>query len=203
METPGASAIPALLHGESYPVHMQQDSSDPTGVSGEEGSPGLVRARERKSNAALRLKDMGASWQEIADVLGYPTARAACVAVEKALERELQTSESQARMRQMASRRLDSLLRSVSTKAHNPNHPEHLAAVSRAADIVGRWIKLHGLDAPTEVVIHSPSQTELEAWVGRVLQQEVPALEEGNIFDAEWHDDEDPEIEVDDLDQTA
>jgi hypothetical protein len=164
---------------------MQQDSSDPTGVSGNENSAGVVRARERKANAAVQLRIAGASWTQIADILGYPTARAAFVAFEKAMERELHTEQSQNRLRDLAGRRLDSLLRSVWGKASNAEHPEHLAAVGRARDIVDRQIKLYGLDAPAEVVIHSPSQAELDQWVARVVQTEVPALEEANIFDAE------------------
>lgn len=171
---------------------MQQDSSDPTGVSGPEQG-GIVRARERKANAALQLKTAGASWYEIAETLGYPTARAALVAVEKALERELSSDESRSQMRDMAGRRLERLLRSSWSKATDPKHPEHLQAIARSRDIIDRHIKLYGLDAPSEVVVHSPSMTELEGWVARVVQADAPVLEEGNIFDIEYEEDSDVE----------
>jgi hypothetical protein len=162
---------------------MQQDSNDPT--------KGVVRARERKATAALQLRTAGASWEEIADTLGYPTARSALLAVEKALEKELRTDESRAQMRDMAGRRLERLLRSAWGKATNPRHPEHLQAMARSRDIIDRHIKLYGLDAPAEVVIHSPSMTELEEWVARVVQADAPALEEANIFDVEFEEDDD------------
>jgi hypothetical protein len=165
---------------------MQQDSNHPTGVSGEDKTPGVIRARERKANAALQLKLAGASWFEIADIVGYPTERAALVAVEGALERELRDDDmSKAKMRDIAGRRLERLLRSAWGKAVDPKHPEHLAAIGKAKEVVDRHAKLYGLDAPTEVVVHSPSQSELDAWVARIVNSDVPALEEGNIFDAE------------------
>ncbi|HEY5419145.1 MAG TPA: hypothetical protein VIL10_00285, partial [Marmoricola sp.] len=61
-----------------------QDSSDPTGVvdTSGHGSKEITRARQRKSNAALSLAMAGANWKDIARTCGYPTPRAAKVAVE-------------------------------------------------------------------------------------------------------------------------
>jgi hypothetical protein len=44
---------------------------------------------------------------------------------------------------------------------------------------------LFGYIAPQEHIVHTPADTELEAWVTRVVQHDVPALEEGDIFDVE------------------
>lgn len=175
---------------------MQQDSEHPEGVSGEDRTPGVIRARERKANAAVQLRIAGASWDEIAEALGYPTARQALVATEKALERELQTEGSQKHMRALAGRRLERLLRSTWPKATNPEHPEHLQAIAKARDVIDRHAKLFGYDAPAEIIVHNPTAAELESWVARVVQAEVPALQEANIFDAEVIDEyeEDPDV---------
>lgn len=171
---------------------MQQDSTDPTGVRDDspKGGSEVARARDRKANAALELRKAGASWDEIAEVLGFPTARTALVAVEKALENGLRTKESQEFMRNLAGQRLDRLLRSVWKKAIEPENPEHLVAVTKARELIAQHAKLHGLDAPTEMVVHSPSAPELERWVASVVQAGAPQLEEADIFDAEVVEDE-------------
>lgn len=171
---------------------MRQDSSHPTGVAPDEGDKNndqtLIRARDRKANAALQMRLAGATWEEIAEAIGYPTARAALVATERALEKELQTEESQKAMRGIAGKRLERLLRGVWTKAINPDNPEHLAAVTKARELIGQHSKLYGLDAPTEHVVHSPSQQELEAWVSEVVVLQRPQLEEGDIFDIDYEE---------------
>lgn len=150
----------------------------------------MARARDRKANAAVQLRIAGASWDEVAQVIGYPSARTALVAVERALEKELHTEENQKQMRRLAGQRLERLLRGVWTKAINEKHPEHLLAVDKARQIIDRHAKLYGLDAPTEFVVSSPTASELEKWVSTVINETRPALEEGDIFDAEIIDDE-------------
>lgn len=173
----------------------EQDPTDPTGIRDDSPQGGSVpaRARDRKANAALQMRIAGASWDEIAEVVGFPTGRAALVATERALEKELKTEESQKHMRSMAGKRLERLLRGVWTKAIDPNNPEHLQAVDRARLLIDRHAKLYGLDAPTEFVVTNPSQTELESWVGKVLRESNADLTEPDIFDVEWTEgDDDP-----------
>jgi hypothetical protein len=169
-----------------------QDSTDATGVALVSGRPGkeLTRARTRKADAALALKYAGADWPDIARTLGYPTARAAMVAVELALEARLDDYDRE-RLRQIVSGRLDTLLRSVWPKATSPTDPEHLLAVAKARDLVDRHIRLWGLDAPTEVVVSSPTQEQLDAWVARVVSTQTPEVEEYDIINAEVTEDDD------------
>lgn len=170
-----------------------QDSSDQTGVvavSGRTSSKELTRARERKADSALALKLAGSDWATIAATVGYPTPRAALVAVEKALERRLDTFDRE-QLRQVASNRLESLLRSTWVKAHDPDHPDHLAAVKESRGTVDRWIKLLGLDAPTEVVITSPTQEQIDQWVARVVSNQLPSVQEYDIVEADILEDDD------------
>lgn len=162
---------------------ISQDSNDPTGVSGGQGRS-LARARERKANAALSLALAGAEWTQIAMSCGYPTPRAARVAVERALEKQLENDpDAKARMRLLASKRLERLLMSVWTKANDPEHPEHLLANTKARELVASWTKLHGLDAPAEVVVHSPTNEMIEAWVAKIVTHELPPVQDDDIID--------------------
>lgn len=173
---------------------MAQDSSDPTGVATTyDKDPSTIRARDRKANAAIQLKESGASWDQIAEVLGYPTARAALVATERALEKELR-SESKEFLVKMADKRLERLLSAVWKKAIDPTSPEQMVAVTKAREIIGDHRKLYGLDKPTEVAVYSPSQAEIEAWVAEHITTDA-ALEEDDIFDVDFTE-EPPAIEA-------
>lgn len=171
---------------------MEQNSEDPTGVSSPRPGTELNRARSRKANSAIQLRLSGATWAEIAEALGYPTARAALVATEKALEKQLTENGDRERMRNLAGQRLERLLRGVWSKAINPEDPEHLLASTKAREIIGQHAKLFGLDAPTEIVVHSPTAVELERWVAQVVTVGQPQVEEFDIFDADVIDDDDP-----------
>jgi hypothetical protein len=169
---------------------MQQDSTDPTGISAPARghlSPGsnAGRARMRKANAALQMRYAGATWPEIAQALGYPTPRTAMVATEKALERELANADDREKMRKLAGARLERLIRAVWPKAIDPNHPDQMIAVSKAREVLADHRKLFGLDAPTEVVVHNPSQAELEAWVAKVVAFQIPEVVEYDIIGEE------------------
>ena len=169
----------------------RQDSSHPTGVvdlradirGGDKGK--VARERNRKADAALSLSLSGANWSEIAQSLGYPTPRQAKLAVEKALVRQLGTEDDKVKMRSMAGARLDRLLRGVWAKAIDPSNPEQMVAQSRARELIADHNKLFGLNAPTEMVVHTPTQSELEDWVLRMTATMVPLVEEDDIFDAE------------------
>ena len=168
---------------------MQQDSTDPTGIAAPKRnheSPGNVagRARARKANAALQMAYASATWNEIATALGYPTPRAAQVAVERALEKQLDDADRD-KMRRMAGARLERLIRAVWAKAIDPESPDQMIAVAKAREVIADHRKLFGLDAPTEVIVHNPSESELAAWVARVVAVQIPPVEEYDIIAGE------------------
>jgi len=173
-------------------MSTRQDSSDPTGVADSRPRGGgrhvaldATAARNRKADAALSLKMSGASWTEVAMTLGFPTPRAAMLATEKALVRRLDTEDDKAKMRGMSGARLERLLRGIWGRAISPDDPEQMTAVSRSRELIADYNKLYGLNAPAEVVVHSPTQSELEDWVLRMTATMVPAVEEPDIFEAE------------------
>jgi hypothetical protein len=176
-----------------------QDPTHPQGVSelpGRKGTGSSVSAaRRRKAEAAVQLRIAGATWSEIATTLGFPTPRAALVSVERTLAKQLQTTDRD-KLRMLAGDRLDRLLRSVWPKAIDGESPEHLMAVGKAREIIDRHAKLFGLDAPTEIVVHSPTQSELEDWVARVTMTLAPQVADVDIFEGEVIEDEHEAIEA-------
>lgn len=169
-----------------------QDPADPTGISVLEGTDGTsaIRPRERKANVALEMRLAGYQWDEVADVVGYPDARAAQVAFETALEKQLQSDpQMRSKMREYTGRRLERLLRAVWSKAIDPENPEQMVAHQRALSVIDRHAKLFGLDAPTEVVVHTPTADELQNWVADVIIAKKDLAPEADIFgeDAPQH----------------
>ena len=71
---------------------------------------------------------------------------------------------------------MERLLRSVYKKATDPDHPEHLAAVRTSVAIIDRWARIYGIDAPTEVVVYSPTAGEIEQWLKVVSAQSTSGL---------------------------
>jgi hypothetical protein len=124
----------------------------------------------RTGAAALALRLAGAGYDEVADALGLPSAVIAREHVEVALEaRAWDDVKGRDRLRTEQSARIERLLRSVWGKATNPDHVEHLPAVKVARELIDRLIRLYGLDAPTEVVVHNPTAAEIDAWVATVI----------------------------------
>lgn len=132
---------------------------------------------------ALRLA--GATFPEIAETLGIANAAEAQTLYFRDLGQRV-SDEDRRHSRMEAKARLERLLRSTWRKATTERDPEHLAAVRVAQGIVDRLIKLEGLDAPTEVVVHAPTVAEIDAWVARVVAAQPDNLpDEPDIVDAD------------------
>ena len=147
-------------------------------------------AGTRPGKAAVALRLAGATYSEVSEVLGFADANQARAAVELELGRTADEPKGKATLREEASARLERLLRGVWQKAINPNDPEHLPSVRTAMSHIDRHIRLHGLDAPTEVLVHNPTTAEIEAWVAKMLskQQEIIDVEEVDILALESSD---------------
>lgn len=144
-----------------------------------------VPDRKTRVEAAIGMRVAGANYSEIAEVLEYSSVEQARSAVERGLAATA-TPEDRERMREIASRRLERLLRGLWKKATDETHPEQLSATRTALALVDRHIRLWGLDAPGEMVVYSPSAGEMEAWVASMvsrLRSQLP--EEVDIIDGE------------------
>lgn len=132
---------------------------------------GAFRAyRQGMSAVALRLA--GASYVEVAEALALAGIADARELIESTLANSV-SSQDREHLRREEAARLDRLQRGVWTKAIDTNHPEHLAAVKVTLQISESRRRLLGLDAPTEISVHSPTQDEIERWVSTVSAQAV------------------------------
>jgi hypothetical protein len=141
---------------------------------------------ETKAQAALTLKLYGASWTDIAKTLGYSSAYRARMAVERVLANAADSPEDRDKMRVLANKRIERLLASVMGKATNPNDPQHLAYNARALALIDRGIKLHGVDAPTQIQFSATDQ-DIAAYVQELMplaRQDMEAIE-ADIIDAD------------------
>jgi len=139
---------------------------------------------ERRQQAAVALRLAGASYDEIAQHLGYADAGMAAAAVERDLRDHL-SEEGRDEVRMTDGRRIERLLRSVWAKANDPTHVEHLPAVRTALALIDRHARLYGLDAPQEVIVYNPAASEIEAWVSQMTLNlsSVDGIIEQDIID--------------------
>lgn len=163
---------------------VRQDDTHPTGVAPDPSDPYVITAVERKEDAALGLLlgNPRMSWGQIAAALGYPTPRAAKAAFERAWARRVKDDKATKEwLRQMASHQMDALVSSVMVKALDQTHPEHLAAVGRAREVIQDQVRLFGLNAPAEVAVAiTPTTEELANWVAMMKGSEE--IIESDIF---------------------
>lgn len=131
--------------------------------------------------AALGLRLAGASFGEVAQVLGFADAEAARRSVERELGRQVVPGDGLEGLRAEEAARLERLLRSVWPKAMDGDSGEHLPAVKVALQLIDRHARLLGLDVPQEVVVHNPSQAEIDAWVAEVVKPAVLGVVEGEV----------------------
>lgn len=145
-------------------------------------SGGAQNRATRRAEAAVALRVAGASYEDIAQTLGYRSAATVAVQVEKALARTINPINRD-QQRDLAGRRLERLIRSAWPKAINPESPEHLPAVRTVKDLIDRHSRLYGLDAPAEIVVHTPTTAEIEQWVASVLTTAVADVVEADVVD--------------------
>lgn len=141
--------------------------------------------RKGRQEAALGLRIAGATYTEIASTLEYASASHARAAVESALASTVGDDDRE-RMRFIASRRLERLLRALWPKATDENSEEQIPASRTALALIDRHIKLNGLDAPSEHIIYNPGSREIDEWVREMTSHLMDATpEERDIIEGE------------------
>jgi hypothetical protein len=144
------------------------------------GKDGVAR---RTGQAATALRLAGASYAEVAEALGLADAVEARNIVERDLATRSDDEVGRTALRAEEEARILRLLRGVWAKATTPSDPEHLVAARIALAMVDRHARLMGLDMPTEVIVYTPTTSEIDAWVA-----EVVALQHTDILDVEEAD---------------
>lgn len=152
----------------------------------EDLTPYVPRQPKARAEAAVAMKIAGATYTDISKVIGYSSATIARQAVERSLAATV-GDEDRAQIRLLESKRLERLLRSVWGRATNNADPEHLSYVRAALALIDRHARLHGVDAPAQMVVYSPAQSEIEAWVAGMSRQVVSGLPlEADIIGGEY-----------------
>lgn len=140
-----------------------------------------------KAAAAVMLRIAGADFTTIAEELNYANASAARNAYEQALASAASDPKDIEHQRLLTHMRLERLLLSVWEKANDANNPDQVAYVRSALSIIDRHARLLGLDAPQQMVIHTPDARSVTQWVEYMVSQVTGGeiLAESDIIDAE------------------
>lgn len=140
-----------------------------------------------RAAAAVQMAVDGAAYSDIAKVLDYETPAAAKKAVWGTIGDIAPDPAAVEQRREMMGRALGKLLSSCMRRATNPKDPDHTNYVRTTLAILDRQARLYGLDAPTTVQIHTPTQREIDAYVDHVRHLRLVAAGdlEADILDAE------------------
>lgn len=129
----------------------------------------------RQGMAALALRLAGASYPEITEALGLGTVADAYEMVESTLAAQV-TDHDRDHLRAEEAARLDRLQRAIWPRATTDNHPDQIPAINTILKISESRRRLLGLDAPTEISVHTPTMDEIERWVAGVSANSIAHL---------------------------
>jgi hypothetical protein len=122
----------------------------------------------RRAERAWRLRCVGRTWQEVADAEGFHSRRAAQLAVQRHLAREIPESPEQARCAASDGLRITrSILFASLAQAKKDGDTQAVVAVARAiTDNIDRQAKLLGLHVPVaqqvDVRVHQSASAILD-----------------------------------------
>jgi hypothetical protein len=136
----------------------------------ERATPAKIAAAERQRKA-LELRMAGATFQAIADALGYANRSSATDAVTRAL-RDTVPKELTDELRQIENARLDRLYGPMYARALAGDH----LAVDRCLRIMARRAALNGLDAPVRVRQAVITEEDIDRAIAR-MDRESEAME--------------------------
>jgi hypothetical protein len=140
-----------------------------------------------RAAAAVQMAIDGAAYSDIAKVLDYETPAAAKKAVWGTIGDITPDPKQVAEKRELMGRALGKLLSSCMRRATNPHDPDHTNYVRTTLAILDRQARLFGLDAPTAIEIHTPTQREINEYVEHVRHLRLVAAGdlEADILDGE------------------
>lgn len=125
-------------------------------------NPKVTIDRADKQRRALELRKAGATYSQIAQVLGYTERGGAYKAVMQALRDTVQEPADE--VRHLETERLDALLRAMWPQAMEGKG----WAVDRCLAVMDRRARLLGLDAPTRTAITVVTEDVIEAEIRRL-----------------------------------
>lgn len=143
--------------------------------------------------AAAGLRMAGLDYSEIAEVLDLcrtPKAlqtqsdittaadRARSLTAEGLATLTREDDRSRDHLRDLTSARIDALIAPLWGIATDPDHASFLAASKLVGEHIDRHVKLNGLNAPAEHIIHTPGAERIVA-----LVRELSPMEDADVFE--------------------
>jgi hypothetical protein len=132
------------------PLPVVKDTRKGRGRGSSKTSPKAIEEALRRARA-LELRRFGASYQDIADQLGFSGRGAAYNAV--ILELQRVAREPAEAVLKLELERLDRMLLGIMAKASDPEERGQYGAIDRALKIMDRRARYLGLDAPKQLEV--------------------------------------------------
>jgi hypothetical protein len=126
------------------------------------------RVSRTRAQAAAVMLVSGADFHTIADILKFDDEDQARRAAEHALSDVHLDGWDKEHLRRVLGSRLENLYRLAYNRAADPRNPSRETATKNALAVVDRMAKLYGLDEPSQVVVHSATQQQINDWVARM-----------------------------------
>lgn len=164
------SIVPPEIAAEVDAIYHEQYALSDARVQGETLST-------TKGRAAGVMAISGASFDEIAEVLGFHSARHAELAVQRSLADSLD-SWDKAHLKSLLVGRYDALFRESLRRSRTKGYFAREAAANTALKSLNEMVKVLGLAAPTEHVVHGPAASEIRVFVDKIVTQAVSTLPE-------------------------
>lgn len=164
------SIVPADIEAEVDAIYNERYALSDARVAGE-------TTATTKGRAAGVMAISGASFEEIAEVLGFHSARHAELAVQRSLADSLD-SWDKAQLKKLLVGRYDTLFREGLRRSRTRGYFAREAAANTALKSLNEMVKMLGLATPTEHVVHGPAAAEIRVFVNKIVDQAVATLPE-------------------------
>lgn len=144
-------------------------------VNSELGDDKDARAVARKGKMSVKAMltpwMAGASYAELAQMFELPSAASARAAIERALiDAAPDGPKDRSVLVQKVSMTLDMLQRSIITKAMDSKNPDQRAYLDSVLKIIDRKVALHGLNAPSQLLVATPESDELQDFIAKLAE---------------------------------
>lgn len=131
------------------------------------------RLSRRRHEAAAILLVNGMDIGAITQMLEYESQVACQKDIEKAIANIGLDSWDKQQLRQIMGARLEQAWKIAITNAGRRGYPAREAAMANAIRAAEKIIKLYGLDAPAEMIVHNATTEQINAWIANVLEAKV------------------------------
>lgn len=162
--------MPKVAHfGEEEPEVPREVEVNNRILGDDQDDKAVAKKSKLTVKAMLAPWMAGASYAELAELFEFPSAASARHAIERALaEAAPDGPNDRSMLVSKVSMTLDRCLRAVMPKAIDPNNPDQRAYMDSVLKVLDRKVALHGLNAPSTLVIGTPDDDELQSFIAQL-----------------------------------